>query len=370
MKRLASVLAPISLALLSSALAGCAGAGEERAPEPVTVVAQPPLMLPEQLRIEAIGSARAQTSAQLFPETAGVVEAVRFEAGDYVRAGAPLVLLDSRRERLAVELAQVQVREAAQLLARYRRIEDTGAISESQIEAGETALASARVRLEQARTALADRAVRAPFSGHVGITEVDRGDRIGPDTPIAQIDKRSTLFVDFPAPEEAFQHLRPGQIVSVTPFSEPGREIQARIVTVDPRISPNQRSYIVRTAIDNGSDRLRPGMSFRIVFTGMGAARPAVPEEAIVWGGEGAYLWAVRDGKSVRVPATIRSRRDGLALIDAALLRTDRVIVEGVQKVRQGQQVRLVQPMRMPPQRVRLEPAGAAASDAAGNVAR
>lgn len=323
-------------------LAACTGSEPERERDPVPVIAQDIRVLPEQSQIEAIGSARAATSAEIYAETSGRVTDVMFTAGDYVSNGTPLIRLDSRQERLAVEAARVQVLEADQLLGRYRRIEDTGAISESQIEAGETALASARVALEQAQAELADRTVRAPFSGHVGLTEIDIGDRVNDSTPITQIDKRSTLFVDFPAPEGVFAQLSPGQVVQVTPFSDRSRTIDARVVATDNRVSPDSRDFIVRTAIPNTDDRLRPGMSFRVVFTRNGAARPMVPEEAIVWGGEGSHVFVVRDGKARRVPVTITSRQEGSVFVDGALRENDRVISEGVQKVRDGQDIRLV----------------------------
>ncbi|MXP45588.1 efflux RND transporter periplasmic adaptor subunit [Allopontixanthobacter sediminis] len=338
------------LALAAVLLAGCAADEEPPEREAVPIIAQKVAMLPEQSRVEAIGSARAATSAQIFPETAGQVRRVRFAAGDFVRRGAVLVELDARQERLAVELAQVQVREADQLLGRYRRIEDTGAISESQIEAGETALASARVALRQAQTALADRTIRAPFSGHIGLTEIDVGDRIDPSIPIAQLDQRGTLYVDFPAPETVFNQLSEGAVVTVSPFSEPGRQIEARVIATDSTVSSDQRNFTVRTAVDNSGDRLRPGMSFRVIFSDAGTTRPAVPEEAIVWGGEGAYLWAVRDGKARRIPVTITSRRDGRAFVDAPLTARDTVVVEGVQKVREGQEVRIAKAAPAPAQ--------------------
>ncbi|MGB5778773.1 MAG: efflux RND transporter periplasmic adaptor subunit [Allopontixanthobacter sediminis] len=338
------------LALAAVLLTGCAADEEPPEREAVPIIAQKVAMLPEQSQVEAIGSARAATSAQIFPETAGQVRRVRFAAGDFVRQGAVLVELDARQERLAVELAQVQVREADHLLGRYRRIEDTGAISESQIEAGETALASARVALRQAQTALADRTIRAPFSGHIGLTEIDVGDRIDPSIPIAQLDQRGTLYVDFPAPETVFNQLSEGAIVTVSPFSEPGRQIEARVIATDSTVSSDQRNFTVRTAVDNSGDRLRPGLSFRVIFSDAGTTRPAVPEEAIVWGGEGAYLWAVRDGKARRIPVTITSRRDGRAFVDAPLTARDTVVVEGVQKVREGQEVRIAKAAPAPAQ--------------------
>lgn len=350
-------LRAIALCCLAT-LTACSGEETEPERQPVPVVAQDIRVLPETLEIEAIGSARAATSAEIFPETAGRVTQVLFTAGDFVRDGAPLLQLDARAERLAVEAARVQVREADQLLARYRRIEDTGALSASQIEAGETALASARVALQQAQTDLADRTVRAPFSGHVGLTEIDPGDRVSDATPIAQIDQRGTLYVDFPAPEAVFTALRPGQVVQVTPFSDASRTIDARVVATDTRIAQDSRDFIVRAAIPNTDDALRPGMSFRVVFERSGEARPVVPEQAIVWGGEGSHLFVVRDTKAVRVPVTITARREGLVFVDGSIRRGDRVIVEGVQKVRDGQDIRLVSGGGAGSQTVRVRPTG------------
>ncbi len=315
-------------------------------------------MVAEQAEVEAIGTARAATAADLYPEAAGLVTAVRFSAGDYVRSGAPLVQLDDRREQLAVRLASIAVAEADQLLGRYRRIEDTGALSASQIEAGVTALQSARIELEQAKVALADRTVRAPFSGHMGIPQIDRGDRVTPTTLIATIDDRTRLFVDFPAPEALFQQLRAGAVVALVPYSDPGRTIDAKVAAVDSAIAADTRSFTVRTVIANRDDAYRPGMSFRANFASPGRTRPAVPESAVVWGGDGSYLWAVRDGVARRVPMTIAARRDGLVLFNGTLRQSDRIIIEGVQKVREGQRVELVARPIRPPQRAVVKASG------------
>ncbi|QIQ87977.1 efflux RND transporter periplasmic adaptor subunit [Erythrobacter sp.] len=325
-------------------LAACSAENDMRPDRSVAVIAEPVGFLPEEAVVEAIGTARAAQTAELYPEAAGEVVAVRFAPGDYVRAGAPLVELEARAERLALKLAEVRVEEAEQLLARYRRIEDTGALSESQIEAGETALAAARIERDQAADALAERTVRAPFSGHIGFTEVDVGDRITPTTLIAQLDRRDRLFVEFNAPEAVFQRLGEGTSVELVPFSEPERTITAPIRARDTAIQQDQRSYRLRAVIANEGDRYRPGMSFTVRYTDRGRMRAAVPEAAVVWGGEGSSVFAVRDGKAVRVPVTIAARRDGLALVDAELEEGALVIAEGVQKVREGQAVELVEP--------------------------
>ncbi|MEC8838258.1 MAG: efflux RND transporter periplasmic adaptor subunit, partial [Pseudomonadota bacterium] len=196
-----------------------------------------------------------------------------------------------------------------------------------------------------------------------GLTDIDPGDRVSDATPIAQIDQRSRLYIDFPAPEEVFTTLREGQVVQVAAFSDPDNPIDARIVSTDSRVASDSRNFIVRAAIANSDDRFRPGMSFRVTFTRDDVTRAAVAEEAIVWGGEGSHLFVVRESEAARMPVTITSRRDGLALVDGALKAGDRVIVEGVQKIRDGQAIRLVRPVVAPKADVELRETAEAGDD-------
>ena len=329
-------------ALSLLAATACSSGEGQRGERSVTVVAEPVVFLEEEAVVEAIGTARAARSAELYSEVAGRVTAVRFKPGEFVRAGQVLVQLDNRQERLALQLAEVRVAEAEQLLARYRRIEDTGALSDSQIEAGETALSAAKIERDQASVALAQRAIKAPFSGHISFSEIDPGDTVTPQTLIAQLDQRARLFVDFAAPEAVFNRLGTGRTVDVSAFSDPDTIIAARVEAVDSAIEQEQRSYQVRTIVDNSDDRFRPGMSFSVRFVDTGQERPSVPEAAVVWDGDGSAIFTVRDGKAERTPVTISSRREGTVLLDARIDADTLVITEGVQKVRTGQQVAIV----------------------------
>ncbi len=331
-----------ALALL--VLAACSSQSPEREAREVLVVAQPPQFLEEEKVVEAIGTARAIRSAQVLSEVSGRVTSVRFGPGAFVRKGQPLIELDAQAEQLALKLAEVRVAEAEQLLARYRRIEDTGALSDSQIEAGETALAAAKIERDQAAVELAQRTIRAPFSGHISFSEIDPGDSVTPQTAIAQLDQRSQLFVDFAAPEAVFNRLGKGRIVKVSAFSDPDNTIEARIEAVDSAIEQQQRSFQVRTLVNNADDRLRPGMSFSVRFVDPGQTRPTVPEAAVVWDGDGSAVFTVRDGEARRTPVTISSRREGMVLLDAPLSQKTLVITEGVQKVRSGQRVAIIDP--------------------------
>ncbi len=331
-----------ALVLLACGQEQNGGGGRRGRGGPVSVRLETVQLVQDVMRIEAVGTARARASVTIYAEAGGEVTEVLFEAGDFVEAGQPLLRLEDTRERLAVRLAEVSVRVAEQLLARYRRIENTGAVSDSQIDEARTTLESAKLQLEQAQENQDQRTVVAPFAGHVGLTTVDPGARITPTTVITQLDDREVLYIDFEAPEQAFQRLIIGTTVTATPFSAPDRSLEATVVYVASQIEPQRRTFTVRAELDNAEDIWRPGMSFEINVAFPGQTYPAVPEVAILWGSDGSYLWAIRDGEAQREPVAIVARREGTVLVDGALGEGDQVVVEGVQKVRQGSRVQAI----------------------------
>lgn len=298
---------------------------------------------PERTRLEAVGTTRAARSVTLYPASTGEVVAVHFGANRRVEAGDRLLTLDSRDQRLALELAELRLADAERLLSRYTRAEGSGAFTPTQIDMARSAVIEARIARDRAMVALDDRTVEAPFSGVIGLTTIDPGDRVTPQTPIATLDDRSALLVRFNVPESFLGRLRVGDEVQLAPWNDGGPAVIAEIADVDSRVDPVTRTFVVRARLDNPEDRWRPGMSFRVTVDIIGRQYAQVPEIALQWGGEGAYVWAVTDDHRVRrVPASIVQRREGVVLVDADLAAGARVVVEGVQQVREGSRVEVI----------------------------
>lgn len=286
--------------------------------------------------VEAVGTARAQNAATIYPESDGRVTSINFVSGEQVNAGAVLARLDDAEERLAVAQAKVALTDAQQLLERYSRIDVDGAVSSSQIDAAKTAVEAAQINLSLSRERLAKRTIRAPFTGFVGLTDIDVGARVTTGTEITRIDRRDILFVDFSVPEQVFGRVSIGDRLTMQPFASAQVPVEGIVKVVDSRIDPTRRTFTIRAEVDNSDDALRPGMSFRVSFVIEGNAYAVVPEASITWGGDGAYIWTVVDSKATRMPVTIVSREAGEVFIDSSLGEGDLIVVEGVQKVREG----------------------------------
>ena len=308
----------------------------------VPAVVEPVRLEPLRMRVEAVGTARARRSVSLYPEAAGEVVAVNFQPGDPVEQGDVLLALDSRDEKLALELAELRLADARRMLERYTTANSSVELTvpETTIDTARTTLESARIERDRAQIALDRRFVTAPFDGYVGITDIDPGDRIEPTTEITTIDDRSLLLVSFEVPEAYVGRLSAGDPVRIEVWNDERTRASGTVVAIGSRVDPASRAFTARAEVPNGDDRLRPGMSFRVRLDLTGAAYPAVPEVAVQWGADGAYVWTVENERARRVPASLVQRQQGRVLIDAELPAGAPVVGEGVQSMRKGIPVR------------------------------
>ncbi|HKL49981.1 MAG TPA: efflux RND transporter periplasmic adaptor subunit [Wenzhouxiangellaceae bacterium] len=302
----------------------------------------------ERTRVEAVGSAEARRSVTLFAPSSGEVVAVRFEAGERVRSGQVLLELDARDERLALELAEANLADAQRAWSRFERAGESAAFTETQRDAARIALEQARIARDRAKVALDDRTLEAPFGGIIGLTEIDPGDRITTATPVATLDDRSTLLVRFEMPEAFLGQVEVGDEIRLSPWNVGTPATTATVADIDSQVDPATRTFTARARIDNSQDRWRPGMGFEVILELTGREFVRVPELALQWGGNGAYVWVIdHDDRARRQPVSLVQRTAGSVLLDGDLAPGDRVVLEGVQKMSEGRPVEVVDPDRV-----------------------
>lgn len=311
--------------------------GADRA---AVVITQPIGFERIQRHVEAVGYAEAKRSVALYPAVNDLVLEVNFKPGQRVKKGDVLVRLDDRQQQVNLERARIQLEDAERTVKRLTTSRQQGAIAQSELDQAITARDLMKVALREAEVAYEDRQVKAPFDGIVGITDVEPGDRITTQTLITTIDQRDQLHIDFNAPEAALELLLLGAELQVRPWTNRNTTIPAEIVEVDSRINMTDRTIRVRAAVDNGQDLYRPGMSFRIGLTYYGDNFAVVPESALMWSTDGAYIWLEKEGKAHRVNVNIQQRLAGRILVEGAIQLGDTLIVEGIQSLRHGQAVR------------------------------
>ncbi len=294
---------------------------------------------PDDVLVQAIGTARAVRSVMLYPDADGEVVEFPVRADKVVKKNEIILRLDSRNGALAVQVAETRVKEAESARARSEKLRKNNVNSAANVEDATVVLERARLELNQAQVALADRTLRAPFDGVVGIPKVEIGDRVSTDTAIVTLDDRTTLIVEFEVAEKFLSRLTNDVPVTAQTAAFADQTIAGYIERIDSRVDPVSRTVLVRAAFDNRDDELRPGMSFFVSLNLPGTMLPAVPELALQWEDGRSYIWRISDGIAERVEVKTRRRLNNTVLIEGDLQPGQIVVVEGVQRLRQGMPV-------------------------------
>lgn len=292
-------------------------------------------------RLTAIGSARALSTVSVTPYSSGYMNEVLVKAGDSIKVGDPIAILDKETETIAVSRAQIALKDAETTLQRVARLRATNTATVVQEVEADLALANAKLVLEDAQLALSRRTVRAPISGIVGILPVNAGNYVTAQTSIARIDDRSKVLIDIWVPERFAPQIKVGQPLTAESTAFPGVSYKGEINAVDNMLDEASRTLHVRAEINNDQDRLRAGMSFSVTVLFPGDSYPSVDPLAIQWGAEGSYVWRIEEGVAKKVAARIVQRNSTNILIDGALKQGDMIVTQGVQTVRDDAPVRL-----------------------------
>jgi membrane fusion protein (multidrug efflux system) len=287
--------------------------------------------------LEALATARARNSVTITASVSETIEAVHFDSGQEVRAGQRLVTLSGREQRATIAAAEAEFRSAQTLFARQEELARKQLIAASTFDAQRAMRDAARARLEQMRAQLGDRSINAPFAGVLGLRQVSEGALVQPGTVITTLDDVGTLDLDFSVPERQLGALRVGMPVTATTPAFPGETFRGTVVALDPRLDPGTRALGARAEFANPDHRLRPGMllSARVELATRTALQ--VPELSVQQVGQQAFVFrANEDGTVEEVPVTLGARRPGWVEITGGVAAGDRIVVEGVVKLRDG----------------------------------
>ena len=294
-------------------------------------------------RIEAVGTTLARQAVDIVPLTSGRVAEIAFTPGERVEAGAVLVRIDEEAEQAAVAEAEASLREAELALDRATKLRANNTVAQATVDELQAAFAGARARLDGARKQLADRTVKAPFAGVVGIRGVDIGARVDDETVLTTLDDLSEVEIEFSVPEIFFGRVRQGLPVSATSAAFPGRAFNGRIATVDTRIGQVSRAFRVRAVLPNPDLVLPAGMFMHVEV--VLEERPAVliPEEAVTTEADGTFVFVVEEGRARRRTVRLGQRTAGAVEVLDGLEAGQPVVRQGVQRLRDGASVRLLE---------------------------
>lgn len=352
-----AVLGFVKFQQISSAIA--AGKSFKMPPEAVTTVTTREDLW--ETTLQAVGSVAPVQGVMLSADQPGTVEAITFESGARVAAGQTLVRMDTRLER-----AQLAAAEAARDLARInldrsQKLLESQSIAQSEYDQVAAQFKQAVAVVDGFRASIDRKTIRAPFSGQVGIRQVNLGEYVQSGDPVVSIESMDPVYVNFAVPQQQLAALHVGAVVRVTADSVTRDALVGRVTAIDPAVNASTRNVQVQATLRNPGGRLRSGM-YVTVDLAVDSGRPvvALPVSAINYAPYGNSVFVVEDIKGpdgkpykgvrqqfVKLGA---SRGDQVAILDGVKPGQE-VASSGVFKLRTGAAVvvnNTVQPSNSP----------------------
>jgi membrane fusion protein (multidrug efflux system) len=296
-------------------------------------------------RISVLGVAKGRQSVTITSDTAELVTAVHFRDGQAVSRGQVLVTLKATEQDAGVAEAQARENQAARDYARWKTLADKGIAPKATAEQYLAALETARASTGAARARRGDRVIRAPFAGIVGLSDIAPGALISPGSPIVSLDDLSLIRVDFDVPDRYLAVLREGSPILATPDAYPDQSFTGRIAQVDTRIDTATRAITARAEFANAGRRIKPGMMMRVEVEHGQRTALSVPETAVQYEGDQAFVFVItpRDQGAVarKAPVTPGAAEGGFVELREGVKAGDKVVADGLNRLQDGQQVRL-----------------------------
>lgn len=339
-------VAALGLSLtLSLSLGACARKAEEKKTGPtaanitVALVAARPMQIVEQ----SVGEVDSLSAPLVAAEVAGRVDKVLVDAGDAVRAGQTLAIIDTRDYATSQQSTQADVKRLEAMVANQQRTvaRDGDLIkknfisparleeSESQLIALKEQLASSRAQSEHSGHNLSRTRVCAPVSGRVDSRLVAAGDYVGVGKGMFQLATSDKLRVRLPFPESAAVRVKPGLPVTLSTPTAPGAVVRGKVAEVRPMVGTSNRAFeaVIEVANPGG---WKPGASVDgAVVIEEHAEAVAVPEIAVVLRPAGKVVYVVENGKALQRLVRTGVVKDGMVEVVSGLRAGERVAVDG-----------------------------------------
>lgn len=309
------------------------------------------------LSLMAVGTAQAVRGTDVTTEASGIVDSIQFESGEHVSVGDVLVTLDRSTDLAELAALEAQAALAEQELERAESLFARNAVSQSELDNRSAQAAAARANVAAQRARIAQKVIRAPFSGELGIRRVDLGRHISPGTAIVNLQSLDPIHVNFSLPQQQLGELRAGMPIHVRLEGKGLAPLKGQITAIEPAIDTSTRNFEAQATLANTQRTLRPGMFVQVeVVLGRDEQVVVVPQTAISFNPYGDSVWVLApapDGGLAaerRVVTTGRRRGDLVQIVDG-LVPGEAVATSGLLKLRNGVPVNVnntVQPSAEP----------------------
>jgi len=243
---------------------------------------------------EAVGTFVAVNGTDVTTEAGGVVRSIEFDAGQPVAAGAVLVRLNTANEDATLKALQASAQLARVQADRWQKLSRDQLVSKDDAQQKLTAAATAQAQVEAQRALVAQKTIRAPFSGVLGIRKVNLGQYVAPGAAVVSLQQLDPIYLDFSLPEQEIGKMVVGTRIRASVDALPGQVFEGEVTAIEPQVDANTRNFKVQATLPNPDRAMRPGGFAKVGFD-LGGARDVVviPQTAVSFNPYGNAVFVV-----------------------------------------------------------------------------
>jgi membrane fusion protein, multidrug efflux system len=247
-------------------------------------------------RLQAVVSLRARFGVNVTTSLAGMVQTIYFTPGTKVEKGTLLVQLNADTEIGQLNALKAQVELAKITFQRDKAQYAVRGVSRQQVDADEWNLKNLQAQVESQAATVGKKTIRAPFSGSLGINNVNPGQYLNPGDAVTTLQVLDPIYADFFLPQQYLAQLKLGQAVTVMTDAFPKQTFRGKITTIQPIVDITTRNVQVEATIANPGMELRPGMFATVdVNTEVINNYLTLPQTAITFNPYGDLVYIVKD---------------------------------------------------------------------------
>lgn len=214
--------------------------------------------------IPAVGSMVAINSVNVNSRVPGQIMSINFESGQMVEKEQSLIQLDDSidKQTLNNDLAQLKLTELT--FKRYEKLLKSSSISQSDFDTAQANYVKAQSAVATDRLNIEYKNILAPFSGRIGIRQVNVGQYITPGESLVSLQSIDPMYVDFYIPEQELSKVFVDQEIMLSSDAFPGKSFTAKIIAINSTIDTDTRNILIRAVTPNPDTFLYPGLFVNI----------------------------------------------------------------------------------------------------------
>jgi membrane fusion protein (multidrug efflux system) len=300
--------------------------------------------------LTAVGSLEAVQGVVVTAELTGKVVHIAFEPGTLVKAGDLLVQQDTSVESAQLRAAEAEVALAKINFERTKKLVANKTVSQSDFDNADAQYKQAVAQADNIRAVIGKKTLRAPFTGRLGIRQVNLGQTLNEGDEIVSLQSLDPIYVNFLLPQQRLAQIHPGLAIRLTTDAFPGQVVSGKITAINPQVDAATRNIRIQATVENPTERLRPGM-----YVNVSVVLPdrievvTIPATSVLYAPYGDSVFVVEEQKNDSNQSSglvlnqkfvrLGEKRGDFVSVISGLTQGDTVVSTGVFKLRNGQAV-------------------------------